>query len=281
MGIFLGIDLGTSAAKAAALGPDGALLSAPRVFAPVPLSDTEGSFRRVLQSCGLSPEELEGIAATGSRSDGIPERFCGHSVRRIGEFEAAAAGALALSGEKSGVVVSLGTGTAFLYADGTSVRPLPGSGVGGGTLCGLCANLIGTGRFEEICTLAARGDLKRVDLTVGSLTSALPPALDPDMTLSNFGRSGGNASRADLAAGAVNLVLQAVGTMAVLACRCCGCGTAIFTGSLTELPQTEPCFRLFQRLYGVRFLIPGDAAYATALGAALTALRQDADGRTV
>ena len=43
----------------------------------------------------------------------------------------------------------------------------------------------------------------------------------------------------------------------------------VLTGFMANLPTAESCFALFNRLHGVRFIIPADATYATSIGAAL------------
>ena len=52
-------------------------------------------------------------------------------------------------------------------------------------------------------------------------------------------------------------------------CQCCNCKTVILTGSLTKLAQAEPNFALFEKLYGIHYIIPENATFATAIGAAL------------
>lgn len=271
MAYELGIDLGSSAVKLAAVRPGNGPLPCLAVRKEGPCDHPDAFIRGLLAENGIVPEDVISLAVTGIGAPRIPDRLLGLPVFRADEFAATAAGALALSGEGSGVVVSMGTGTAFVYARGREIRHLCGSGIGGGTLTGLGLHLAGTRDFGELCALSGTGSVKNVDLTVGDLLAELPPTLHPDMTVTNFGRTEVGASPADLAAGAVNLVLQAIGTMTLLACRGCGCGTAILTGSVTALPQAAECFSLFERLYGVRFCIPSCAAYATAAGAAVLA----------
>ena len=173
------------------------------------------------------------------------------------------------------MVVTMGTGTAFLWAerDGT-VRHLCGSGIGGGTLGGLCRKLVDMERFGQIKRLAEQGDLSHVDLTIRDISKNAAATLDPDMTAANFGNLAEDAAPADLAAGVVNLVLQAIGTMTVLACQACGADTVILTGSMTTLSQVKPNFRLFEKLYGFHYIVPENATFATAIGAGLCSLRQ-------
>jgi len=78
-----------------------------------------------------------------------------------------------------------------------------------------------------------------------------------------------DATAADFAAAAINMVLQSIGTTAVMSCRACGCDTVVLTGFMSTLPQAQECFALFTRLHGIKFIIPGDATFATSIGAAL------------
>ena len=68
----------------------------------------------------------------------------------------------------------------------------------------------------------------------------------------------------------VNMVLQSIGTTAVMACRACGCETVVLTGFMSSLPQARSCCDLFTRLHGVDFIIPDNATHATSIGAALS-----------
>ena len=192
------------------------------------------------------------------------------------EFSASGTGALALSGQPSAVVVTMGTGTAFLHAGPQGVRHLCGSGIGGGTLGGLCHKLVGMERFGQIKLLAERGDLKQVDLTIADISKTAADSLHPDMTAANFGNLAEDASPADLAAGVVNLVLQAIGTMTVLACQSCKANTVVVIGSMTTLTQAEANFQLFEKLYGIHYIIPENATFATAIGAGLYSLQKKA-----
>ena len=168
------------------------------------------------------------------------------------------------------MVVSMGTGTAFIWAEhGKPVRHLCGSGVGGGTLAGLCSRLCGTRKYKQIVKLAAEGDINQIDLTVGDLTRNSHPSLPLDITAANFGNVSDDAGAPDFAAAVINMVLQSIGTTAVMACRYCDCETAVLTGFMSNLPQARECFDLFTRLHGIRFIIPENATHATSIGAAL------------
>ncbi len=279
MEVILGIDIGGSTTKIVGLRTDGSVLSMLRVRAEDQVTSLYGALGNYLTSNQLALSDVRRIVLTGVGASYVEGDIYGLPTCKVDEFSASAAGALALSGCEDGVVVTMGTGTAFLWAgrDG-AVRHLCGSGIGGGTLGGLCRKLVGMERFGQIKKLAEGGDLNQVDLTIRDITKNPAPTLDPTLTAANFGNLAEDASPADLAAGAVNLVLQAIGTMTVLACQCCDAKTVIATGSMTTLPQVITNFENFERLYGIHYIVPENATFATAIGAGLCSLWKKAVG---
>lgn len=275
--IILGIDIGGSTTKIVGLQTDGTVISMLRVRAEDQVTSLYGALGHYLTSNGLALENIARVVLTGVGASFVEGNIYDLPTCKVEEFEASGTGALALSGQESAVVVTMGTGTAFLWAQrGQPVRHLCGSGIGGGTLGGLCHKLVGMERFGQIKKLAAAGDLNQVDLTIKDLSKTVAPTLDPDMTAANFGNLAEDASPADLAAGAVNLVLQAIGTMTVLACQGCGAKTVVLTGSMTTLDQVVPNFRFFEQLYGIHYIVPDNATFATAIGAGLCSLKKKA-----
>lgn len=277
MDVILGIDIGGSTTKVVGLRTDGSVISMLRVRAEDQVTSLYGALGNYLTSNGLTLGDVRRVVLTGVGSSYVDRDIYGLPTCRVDEFSASGAGALALSGQESAVVVTMGTGTAFMWAEKNgSVRHLCGSGIGGGTLGGLCRKLVGMERFGQIKKLAARGDLGQVDLTIADITRNPAPTLDPTLTAANFGNLAEDASPADLAAGVVNLVLQAIGTMTVLACQCCDTKTVVLTGSMTTLDQVKPNFENFENLYGIHYIIPENATFATAIGAGLCSLGKKA-----
>ena len=277
MDVILGIDIGGSTTKIVGLRTDGSIVSMLRVRADDQVTSLYGALGNYLTSNGLTLTDVRRIVLTGVGASYVEGDIYGLPTCKVDEFSASGTGALALSGQDKAVVVTMGTGTAFMWAekDGT-VRHLCGSGIGGGTLGGLCRKLVGMERFGQIKKLAAQGDLGQVDLTIADITCNPAPTLDPTLTAANFGNLAEDASPADLAAGAVNLVLQAIGTMTVLACQCCDTRTVVLTGSMTTLDQVKPNFENFEKLYGIHYIVPENATFATAIGAGLCSLKKKA-----
>ena len=275
MDIILGIDVGGSTTKVVGLDVHGNPLSMLRVRAEDQVTSLFGALGNYLSSNHLTLEDVRRVVLTGVGASYVDGNIYGLPTYRVDEFSASGAGALALSGQERAVVSTMGTGTAFLLAEKGRVQHLCGSGIGGGTLGGLCHKLVGMERFGQIKKLALGGDLGQVDLTIGDITKNPAATLDPTLTAANFGNLAEDANCADVAAGVVNLVLQAIGTMTVLACRCCDTKTVVLTGSMTTLDQVKPNFENFERLYGIHYISPDNATFATAIGAALCSLTEN------
>ena len=275
MDIILGIDVGGSTTKVVGLDVHGNPLSMLRVRAEDQVTSLFGALGNYLSSNHLTLEDVRRVVLTGVGASYVDGNIYGLPTYRVDEFSASGAGALALSGQERAVVSTMGTGTAFLLAEKGRVQHLCGSGIGGGTLGGLCHKLVGMERFGQIKKLALGGDLGQVDLTIGDITKNPAATLDPTLPAANFGNLAEDANCADVAAGVVNLVLQAIGTMTVLACRCCDTKTVVLTGSMTTLDQVKPNFENFERLYGIHYIIPDNPTFATAIGAALCSLTEN------
>lgn len=274
MSVILGIDIGGSTTKIVGLRRDGSTIAMHRVQAQDPITSLYGALGNFLFTNSLSLADVSRIALTGVGASYVDGDIYGIPTEKVEEFTAVGVGGLALSGQENAVVVSMGTGTAFIWAErGKEVRHLCGSGVGGGTLAGLCSRLCGTRQYDQIVKLAQEGDINHIDLTVGDITRNSHPSLPLDITAANFGNVSDSATAGDFAAGVVNMVLQSIGTTAVMSCRACGCDTVVLTGFMSGLPQAEECFALFTRLHGIRFITPEHAAFATSIGAALCSFR--------
>ena len=276
MDVILGIDVGGSTTKIVGLRRDGSVISMLRVKAEDPVTSLYGALGNYLLSNQLTLQDVRRIVLTGVGGSYVDKNIFGVPTVKVDEFSASGTGALALSGQESGVVATMGTGTAFLWAEqGKEMQHICGSGIGGGTLGGLCRRLVGMERFGQIKKLALEGDLTQVNLTIKDITRDPAPTLDPTLTAANFGNLAEDATPADLALGVVNMVLEAIGTMTVLACKCCNTNTVILIGSVTTLDQARPNFEKFEELYGIHYIIPENATFATAIGAALYSLQTE------
>lgn len=278
MKLILGLDAGSSATKLMAMTEDGAKFIVPMRMGP--MGDHKSfcaALSRFIADNAMTEEDFAYVAVTGSRATHAGETILDVPVRRINEIDAVAAGALRFSAQEKGVVVNMGTGTSMVYArKGQAPEHIFGSAVGGGTLLGLGSRLVNSANYSEILFLASKGDRSNADIAVTDLDLADVESLDPRLTLSNFGklRPEDGVNERDTAAALVNLILEVVGTEAMLACRSVNCDTAILTGTLADLPGSQEVFDLFEKLSGIRFVKAGMPSFVTAAGALLCAMEQ-------
>ncbi len=269
--MIVGIDIGGTTTKIVGFR-DSAPVDRLTVTASDPLTSASGGLGRFLTANRLPIASVERLAITGVGAAWIDSDLLGIPTSRIGEFEAIGLGGLYLSGLAEAVVVSMGTGTAMVKAAGKTVTHLGGTGVGGGTLLGLGRLVLNTTDFDTIDRLASSGSLSAVDLTVGDLSQTGIGALPREITASNFGKLEDRARREDLAFGVVNLVVQVIAQMAIFAARMSGEPDVVLTGKLVHLGRAGAIARQLGDLFGVNFHFPEHADYATAIGAALSAL---------
>ena len=266
--ILIGLDVGGSITKIVGLGK-GIQLREARVQANDPIASAYGALGKFLTLNDLRIDQIESIHATGVGASYLDGRLMECETVLVPEFDAVGLGGLYAAGLDRAIVVSMGTGTSIVYADRSEIRHIIGSGVGGGTLLGLAQVILNVRDFDSVGELADKGDLRRIDLTVGDISRYEIPGLSNDTTASNFGKVGDQATPNDLAMGIVNLVFQSVGTDAVLAAKLEKVEKIVFTGNLLHLDKGRHVLADFSQLYSVDILIPERAEYATALGAAL------------
>ena len=143
MEVVLGIDLGSSTTKIVGLRPDGSVVSMLRVRAEDQLTGLYGALGNYLASNGLELGDVKRVVLTGVGASFVKGPIFGLPTCQVDEFSASSAGALALSDQSKGIVVTMGTGTAFLWAEKNgTVRHLCGSYILVGHLAGISRRLV-------------------------------------------------------------------------------------------------------------------------------------------
>jgi type II pantothenate kinase len=267
--MVIGIDIGGTTTKIVGL-EGGAVTQLLTVKANDPVASASGALGSLVDRTRIPLSRIEKVLVTGVGSAFIRDSLMGIPVERLDEFLAIGLGGLFLSGMEKAIVVSMGTGTAIIRADPSGISHVGGSGVGGGTLLGLSKCILNITDIPTIIEIAREGSLGHIDLLIGDIARTSVGDLPPDATASNFGRISDTASRGDYALGILNLIFQTIGVMAVLAARTYGEECIVLTGKLAQVPQAAGIFGGLAALYGVRFLIPENAEYGTAVGAAIS-----------
>jgi len=201
---------------------------------------------------------VDEIRATGIRSAGLPETIDGISVKKFEEFEVIAD----VIGQKyGGLAVSIGTGTSMV--DTKERRHVGGTGIGGGTIMGLCSKLIGKGTFEDYEKIALKGNRHNVDLLVEDMCERIGD-LDGSVTASNLSRMNRRTSPEDAAAGVFNLVGEVIGTVSSLALKTTGLSHITFLGSTTRSKTIRGTLTGVCSMYGCKNVFSKDPAFEIA-----------------
>ena len=163
MGVVIGIDVGGSTTKIVGFQREDAgysLVQPLFVRATDPITSIYGAFGRFTNENDLSLGDIERVVMTGVGSSYITKPIYSLRCDTVPEFRSIGLGGLYLSGLERAVVVSMGTGTAIVYAEkDKEPEYLGGTGVGGGTLVGLSKKMLGLEDIDYIQSLAEGGDL--------------------------------------------------------------------------------------------------------------------------
>ena len=279
MHVVIGIDVGGSTTKIVGFKEDGGrreLLEPMFVRATDPITSIYGAFGKFTSLGGLALSDIDRVMVTGVGSTYITTPLYGLRCLRVPEFSCVGKGGIYLSGLDDTIVVSMGTGTAFIHAtrDG-QCDYLGGTGVGGGTLLGLSKKLLGMDNIAHIEQLCEKGDLSKVDLRVGDMSdNRLFPEINHDLTASNFGKVSDLANRHDLALGIANMVAETIAMIALFAARSFSLKNIVLTGNLTTMKPVRDVFDGLEDHFGVRFIIPENAQFGPVIGAALSSMEE-------
>lgn len=283
---IIGIDVGGSTTKIVGFkvfeNQEREMFSPLFVKATDPITSIYGAFGKFTSQNNISLDNIDRVMLTGVGSSFLNQPIYSLNCTSVTEFSAVGLGGLFLSGLDEAIVVSMGTGTAIIHAkkteNGTEINYLGGTGVGGGTLIGLTKKMIGVGTIEHIENICEGGDLSKIDLRVSDISKrANYSDVNEDITASNFGNLSDIATPSDIALGVTNMVAETIFMISLFAARGHGLCDIVLLGSLTNI---APIRRVFENLgseFGVNFIIPENASFGTAIGAALYEKKQKND----
>lgn len=277
MRTVIGIDVGGSTTKIVGFRTDGkerSLIEPLFVRATDAVTSVYGAFGKFTMQNGLALDDIDRVLMTGVGSSFMEHPIYSLDCRKVSEFECVGRGGLYLSGLDEAIVVSMGTGTALIHAtnkDGVAkTEYLGGTGVGGGTLLGLSRKMLGVDTIEHLEQLASEGDLNNIDLRISDISGDDSFQISSNLTASNFGKLSDIANNNDIALGISNMVAETIAMLSVFAARNFKVGNVVLTGNLTSLPSVTRVFEGLEQTFGVKFIIPELAQFATVIGAALS-----------
>lgn len=203
---------------------------------------------------------------TGIGRDEVKDIY-GIETIKIDEFIAIGTGGLYLSNKEEALVVSIGTGTAFIEARKNNFKHIGGTGIGGGTLTNLCKKFGNAKSFNEINDGIKKGNLQNIDLTIQDIATYEIKTLPKDTTSANFGKLNEKASKEDIILGISNMVFEAIGMMAVFATQKTNFQNIIVVGNVATIPYIKIVLEKIEKLHDKKFIIPKGAEFATVIGA--------------
>lgn len=219
----------------------------------------------------LSPDDDVVVLITGARQSKVEtEKIARGRVIFLEEIDSIGSVVWHV-GKSEGLVVSLGTGTPYVYNDGVNSKHVSGTGLGGGTVIGLADRLIGETDPKELERLAAEGNVANVNIMMSDISDSEISWLKDDYTGSNFAKVRNNRdvpeSREDLAAGIYSLVAEPIGCLAAACALGNNTETVIFVGMLTENKIIRHILDTCVAIYGLKAIYPEHSGFGTCLGA--------------
>lgn len=214
----------------------------------------------------INPENAQAITVTGVGAAELPEKMLGKRVVKVDEFASLYRGASVVGKRLNMIVASVGTGTAFVRVTPFGAWHLGGSGVGGGMLQGLSEKLFGSFDPKALQQLAEEGKEENCDLLIKDVTKGQIGNLTPETTVANLSKAG-TADDASLARGIYTLIFQCIGVMGAFCTKAHLTRTIFVCGTILDSqPIAKEMLDGIAKLHKVKFVIPENAAFITAIG---------------
>lgn len=260
---IVGVDVGASGTKI--------VMTRGRTVMKSALKQPGETVEEALTRFGI--EDADCITVTGVGAAALPDKLLGRRVVKVDEFASLYRGASTVTKRFNMVVASVGTGTAFVRVTPFGAWHLGGSGVGGGMLQGLSEKLFGKFDPAALQALAAEGRPENCDLLIKDVTDAQIGNLTPETTVANL-KKAGKADDASLARGVYTLIFQCIGVMGAFCTKAHLTRTIVVCGTILDSqPIAKEMLDGIAKLHRVKFIIPDNAAFVTAIGS--TRLVQD------
>ncbi len=267
--MIVGIDIGGTTTDAVAIKGKN-IMRVISITASDPVAAASGALGKLVNSLGCSLTDIRIIVATGGGASSIDNAILGIPLKKIDEISAIGIGGKTLAGIDEGLVVSMGTGTPFVCVRNDDITHFGGTGVGGGCLLGLAKHILNINTLKTLEAMAEKGDLKKVDLTVGDIAGGPVGTVPADATASNFGKINEDSSDEDRALAVINLIAETLLVMSTFAARACSYETIVLTGKLVKVKKLVDIMKDRGKMFGVKLIVPKYAEYATAIGAAVS-----------
>jgi type II pantothenate kinase len=267
---LLAADVGTSLTKFALSTPEGAL--------ELRFANGSSTDEIVAQIRSFQPARV-GLTGCGAA---VLAAALDEPSAQSGEFDAWAAGARALYARAGSpaperfLLVSVGTGTSAMLVEADGTTRVGGSALGGGTVAGLAAALLGTADFDTIIDQAGQGDRWAVDLPVSEVYPDGTPGLAAinAASFAKLAREPGPRDVRDLASAVLSLVGENIGFICAGLAHVAGVEEIAYGGTtLRRNPMIRQLLSGTAAVHGRRAVFLEDGEFAGAIGALALAER--------
>ena len=230
---------------------------------------TTNLIKKILFDLALPISKVEVLGVTGGKSSDLEDSLGGIEIIKINEIEAIGLGAKKLYGleDESALIVSAGTGTACVHAQGERFNHLGGIAVGGGMLEGLGSLLFNNSDGGEINEFGKKGSKLELDLLIGDVVNKIGN-LSPELTAVNFGRAAFSSTDTmeNTAAALCNMIGEVIGTIAYLNALLIASDKACFVGRTSCLSEIRNGIDQRLGLAGVKGHYQPNREYANVIG---------------
>ena len=269
MSLIIGIDIGATTTKAVSIKNE-KLVQKVKIKASDSVTAATGALGKIVFENNIKIDDIKEIRITGVGSSKINNDIFGIQTRRVNEITAIGTGGMFLSGMKNIIIANIGTGTAIIDTNEKGIFHYGGSGVGGGTIIGLSKKLLPVSEFNDVIKLAQAGCADKVDLLLEDIMDKDLSFLHKKSTVANFGKMPDNAAAEDIAIAIINMVYQVIGMLSVFAAKSKNLKSVIVTGNGSGNKLGQKILDDFTKMYGIDFIYPDNAEFATAIGAGLS-----------
>ncbi|GGA87372.1 type II pantothenate kinase [Ornithinibacillus halotolerans] len=216
------------------------------------------------------------LFVTGGKASML-ENVTNQKVHYIDEFQAVTTGTKYLLKDNKlnndeFILVNIGTGTSIFHVTENAYERVLGSGIGGGTLMGLGYLISKTHDFQNLTSMAARGDARNSDLLVRDIYYPKEPPIYGDLTAANLGKAHLNkeASSDDHLASVMQLIGETILLLANQVATSKQVPTIVFVGgTVTNNPTLKNVFERFQNIMTYTPIFLEKGSHAGAIGALL------------
>lgn len=267
--MIVGIDIGGTTTDAVAI-KDKNIIRVVTITASDPVAAASGALGKLMNSLGCPLSSIETMVATGGGASSIDNSIFGIPLKKIDEISAIGIGGKTLAGLDEALVVSMGTGTPFVSVRDREIIHFGGTGVGGGCLLGLAKHILNINTLKTLESLAEKGNLRNIDLSVGDIAGGPVGSIPTDATASNFGKITEDSTDADKALAIINLIAETLLVMSIFAARACNQKNIVLTGKLIKVKKLADIMKDRGKMFGANLIVPKYAEYATAIGAAVS-----------